>query len=208
MVDSCTPGSPVPEICNGIDDDCDGVTDNGLEFHIYYRDADNDTYGKADNATVACAAPYGYVDNSTGFDCDDNNAGINPAAEEVCGDNIDNNCDGQTDEGCGSIDTDGDGIPNASDNCPSIANPQQLDADGDGIGDVCDPAPGCGGCGQAACENADTDNDGIADNVDNCPNVYNPQQLDANGNGTGDCCDPTPGCGGCGQPACDSVCTL
>ena len=66
-----------------------------------------------------------------------------------------------------------------------IANPLQLDVDGDSIGDVCDPTPGCGGCGQPACEHVDTDNDGIQDYVDNCPNIYNPQQLDANGDGIG-----------------------
>jgi trimeric autotransporter adhesin len=51
-----------------------------------------------------------------------------------------------------SYDQDGDGIPDAIDNCPNMCSPQQLDADGDGIGDVCDTTPGCGGCGQPACE--------------------------------------------------------
>jgi hypothetical protein len=37
-----------------------------------------------------------------------------------------------------SIDTDGDGIDDASDNCPAIANPGQEDHDGDGVGDACD----------------------------------------------------------------------
>ena len=63
----------------------------------------------------------------------------------------------------------------------------------------------CGGCGQPPCD-LDTDGDGIPDYLDNCPTVYNPNQLDANGNGTGDCCDPNPGCGGCGLPACDTLC--
>ena len=105
-------------------------------------------------------------------------------------------------------DTDGDGVADASDNCPNKYNPQQLDADGDGIGDVCDPDPGCGGCGQVSCESyVDTDGDGIPDSIDNCPNKYNPLQLDADGDGTGDCCDATPGCGGCGQVSCETVCT-
>ena len=49
-------------------------------------------------------------------------------------------------------DLDSDGIGNWCDNCPENCNTQQLDADDDGIGDVCDPSPGCGGCGQDACE--------------------------------------------------------
>lgn len=50
------------------------------------------------------------------------------------------------------MDSDGDGILDDADNCPSTCNAQQLDADGDSIGDVCDPDPGCGGCGQDLCE--------------------------------------------------------
>ena len=111
-----------------------------------------------------------------------------------------------------SDDIDADGIADNVDNCPTVCNPRQLDADTDNIGDVCDATPNCGwGCGQAACElqgQCDADGDGIVDADDNCPNVYNPQQLDANSNGTGDCCDTAPGCGGCGQTACDQQCTL
>jgi len=60
-------------------------------------------------------------------------------------------------------DSDDDGIPNGSDNCPAVANPDQLDSDGDGVGDACD----------------------------NCPSDANPAQEDENGNGIGDACEVT-----------------
>jgi hypothetical protein len=51
-----------------------------------------------------------------------------------------------------ATDSDSDGIPDSSDNCPDNCNSDQLDADNDTIGDVCDGIPGCGGCGQPDCE--------------------------------------------------------
>jgi hypothetical protein len=51
-----------------------------------------------------------------------------------------------------------------------------------------------------------TDLDGITDNVDNCPATCNFLQSDADNDGTGDVCDPTPGCGGCGQAQCEQQC--
>ncbi len=83
------------EICDGIDNNCDGQIDEGVKT-TFYRDADNDGYGNINITTQACTAPSGYVNNST--DCNDNNAAINPGAAEICGDGIDNNCNGQIDE--------------------------------------------------------------------------------------------------------------
>jgi hypothetical protein len=87
------------EICgDGIDNNCDGQIDEGC--NTYYRDADGDSYGNINITQLATTPPAGYVSDST--DCNDNNVAIHPGATEICGDGIDNNCDGQIDEGCAS----------------------------------------------------------------------------------------------------------
>lgn len=77
-------------------------------------------------------------------------------------------------------DSDGDGVPNDVDNCPSVYNPRQHDHVGDGIGDACRTLQG----------DPDRDRDGIPDAKDNCPNVPNASQHDSDGDGFGDACDP------------------
>jgi hypothetical protein len=77
-------------------------------------------------------------------------------------------------------DTDEDGVPDASDNCPLLANPDQANRDGDTEGDACDP---------------DDDGDGILDGADNCPLASNAGQADFNDNGIGDACDDADGDG-------------
>jgi len=81
-------------------------------------DYDNDTY------TV-----------NTG-DCDETSAQVHPGAQDICGDGIDQDCDG-ADLPCAG-DSDNDGIADGLDNCPAVKNPNQEDADSDGIGDVCE----------------------------------------------------------------------
>ena len=67
-------------------------------LNTYYLDADGDGYGNPGVSTTGAVPPFGYVGN--GADCDDTRANVHPGASEVCGDGVDNDCDGQTDEGC------------------------------------------------------------------------------------------------------------
>jgi hypothetical protein len=84
------------EICNSVDDDCDGTADDGaVDATVWYVDADGDGYGNASLGTVSCAQLGGTVQDAT--DCDDTEAAINSAAIDVC-DSIDNNCDNTIDE--------------------------------------------------------------------------------------------------------------
>ena len=95
------------ELCDGIDNDCDILVDEGVQL-TFYADNDGDTYGDPLNTVLACTAPVGFVSDNT--DCDDSNATINPAATEIC-DGVDNDCDTAIDE-TGNIpfyaDNDGD----------------------------------------------------------------------------------------------------
>ena len=77
--------------------------DNGINLTVttpttYYADADNDTYGNPASTLQSCTLPGGYVLNNT--DCNDGNAAIHPGATEVCGNTVDDNCNGSVDEGC------------------------------------------------------------------------------------------------------------
>ena len=95
---SCMPiHSPgeVLEVCNGLDDDCDGDVDEGLTIQTYYKDDDGDKYGTA-TTVQGCRAPAGYVE-ATG-DCDDTNSNIHPGATETCN-GIDDNCNSVVDDG-------------------------------------------------------------------------------------------------------------
>jgi len=85
------------------------------------------------------------------------------------------------------VDSDGDSIRDSADNCPLVANLNQLDGDGDGVGNACD---NCLAVANPAQD--DTDGDGLGDNCDNCPFMPNPGQEDADGDGIGNACDIAP----------------
>jgi len=87
------------EVCNGIDDDCDSLVDDDdsdvTGQTTFYRDADGDDYGNPAVSVQACDQPQGYVTDNT--DCDDDNAAVNPGAQEVCN-GIDDDCDDLVDD--------------------------------------------------------------------------------------------------------------
>ena len=86
------------EICDGIDNDCDGTVDgDDVEDPLtFYRDLDGDGYGDESSPSTACTVPDGYVPEAG--DCNDDDADVHPGREEACGDGVDNDCDGVVDD--------------------------------------------------------------------------------------------------------------
>ncbi|HHM21716.1 MAG TPA: T9SS type A sorting domain-containing protein [Bacteroidetes bacterium] len=91
------------EMCDGIDNDCNGLVDDGLTVFTYYKDNDGDLFGDPAISLDTCGAldpNLGFVLN--GFDCDDSNPDINPLASEIA-DSLDNDCNGLVDDGVTSV---------------------------------------------------------------------------------------------------------
>ena len=160
------------EVCDGVDDDCDGLTDEGF--------GDLDADGVAD-----CLDPD---DDGDGVDDEADNCPVTPNGEQ---EDLDDDGVGDACEG----DLDGDGDPDQTDCQPTDEDIHH------GALEVCDGADqNCNGIfdegypdtdqdGLADCVDVDDDGDGVDDGVDNCPDTKNPSQLDSDGDGDGNACD-------------------
>ncbi|MFH1216755.1 MAG: MopE-related protein [Pseudomonadota bacterium] len=162
------------EICDNLDNDCDGAVDDGVT-----------------NLCGTCG-PTPDSDGDGVVDCLDNCLSVvNPGQADCDHDNIGDLCD--TNSPC-SNDSDLDGIMNSLDNCPTIANPNQRNRDSDSFGDVCDSCPDdfrndidgdgiCAGTGFTAPKTGDHDN---------CQTAANTDQSNIDGDSWGDVCDVCP----------------
>ena len=92
---SATSNPSAVESCDGRDNDCDASIDDGVLI-TFYRDGDNDTFGRSDMTLQACTPPSGYV--GVGGDCNDASMSVRPSAPETCND-VDDDCDGVVDDG-------------------------------------------------------------------------------------------------------------
>ncbi len=185
------------EVCNEVDDDCDGTVDEGVTT-TFYADADGDGYGDGASAIEACELPDGYADNTD--DCDDTNGALNPAAAEYC-DGYDNDCDGTVDNddaldaSTWYEDRDRDGYGDSGASSTACTQPSGSAAkDGDCDDRDPDVFPGA----DELCNTTDDDCDGA---VDEAPVDGTSWYLDDDGDGYGAAgtsdvqvaCDQPPG---------------
>ena len=175
------------EVCDGLDNDCDGDHDepSALDASTWYADADADAYGHNGSPVLGCSAPAGFVADHT--DCDDRVTDVHPHATERC-DDVDNNCDGAVDEGFDKVwnlDYDGDGHGSAAVTLSACDQPSHGTRSADDCDDL-DAAifPGA----TEVCNGADDNCDGAIDDADPNLNLSSASTwyADSDGDGFGD----------------------
>ncbi len=193
------------EICDGIDNDCDDVIDDGVTT-TYYEDTDGDGFGNGATAIQACEAPSSTYITQAG-DCDDSTDETYPGALELC-DGLDNNCDGAADDKSDQFyfrDRDADGFGDENDylltcgaptgyvdamgdcdDTDSTIYPGAADLSGDGIdsdcggGDTAQPSVGLNASTFTLIQDAlDAAEDG--DTIFVGPGTYREKELNFNG---------------------------
>ena len=164
---------------DGVDQDCDGNKNNGCPTTTYYQDSDGDNYGNVNSSVEAYSKPSGYVKNNT--DCNDKNSAIHPGATEKCGDGVDQDCDGNKNNGCTKTtyyrDSDGDGYGNAESNLEAYNKPTGYVKNNT---DCNDGNPNINPVSSESCDNKDNDCDGVID--EGCTTYYQDADFDGYGN--------------------------
>jgi hypothetical protein len=101
---SCTDPGEGYKATGNVLGDCDDNDLNVWQTTDLYIDVDGDGYDAGiETVCYGESIPTGYSLTTNGTDCNDNDSNINPGAVEICGNGIDDNCNGQADEGCGTI---------------------------------------------------------------------------------------------------------
>ncbi len=161
-----------PEVCDGIDNNCDGYIDNGLALIATAIDADGDGYGDLNAPQSLCEVPAGYAPP---YDCDDTDPDVHPGVPEDCNNGIDEGCTGLDETDLIYQDEDGDGYGRSDRTAPACPIPLGWSRlDGDCADDDARRSPGAT---EVCPDGLDNDCDGNVDDFD----VW----WDADGDGAG-----------------------